>query len=107
MIRRPPRSTLFPYTTLFRSAIFSAVRASGGRLRGQQVVILGAGSAGIGVAGSPARGFGAGGLSEAGAAPRFLPINRGGFFAFPRGGLFLKPHRRETGNTRPEITRPH
>src|SRR5258706_9901281 len=22
MIRRPPRSTLFPYTTLFRSAIF-------------------------------------------------------------------------------------
>src|SRR3712207_7241679 len=24
MIRRPPRSTLFPYTTLFRSAEFSA-----------------------------------------------------------------------------------
>src|SRR5256886_14736956 len=24
MIRRPPRSTLFPYTTLFRSAIFDA-----------------------------------------------------------------------------------
>src|SRR2546427_1932773 len=24
MIRRPPRSTLFPYTTLFRSAFFSA-----------------------------------------------------------------------------------
>src|SRR2546422_3852805 len=24
MIRRPPRSTLFPYTTLFRSADFSA-----------------------------------------------------------------------------------
>jgi len=23
MIRRPPRSTLFPYTTLFRSALFS------------------------------------------------------------------------------------
>src|SRR2546428_6756261 len=23
MIRRPPRSTLFPYTTLFRSAIYS------------------------------------------------------------------------------------
>src|ERR1041385_9317874 len=23
MIRRPPRSTLFPYTTLFRSAIFT------------------------------------------------------------------------------------
>src|SRR2546426_11261802 len=25
MIRRPPRSTLFPYTTLFRSRIFVAV----------------------------------------------------------------------------------
>src|SRR5256885_7858542 len=25
MIRRPPRSTLFPYTTLFRSAIFSGL----------------------------------------------------------------------------------
>src|SRR5690554_7288693 len=24
MIRRPPRSTLFPYTTLFRSALFCA-----------------------------------------------------------------------------------
>src|SRR3712207_8916857 len=29
MIRRPPRSTLFPYTTLFRS------RAAGGRAGGQ------------------------------------------------------------------------
>src|SRR3712207_8561296 len=27
MIRRPPRSTLFPYTTLFRSAAFPARRA--------------------------------------------------------------------------------
>src|SRR3712207_7678244 len=26
MIRRPPRSTLFPYTTLFRSFRYSAVR---------------------------------------------------------------------------------
>src|SRR3712207_8532181 len=30
MIRRPPRSTLFPYTTLFRSV--------GGHLRGQRLV---------------------------------------------------------------------
>src|SRR2546422_6825876 len=29
MIRRPPRSTLFPYTTLFRSLLF---RQQGGRL---------------------------------------------------------------------------
>src|SRR2546421_3079218 len=28
MIRRPPRSTLFPYTTLFRSARVSAVQGS-------------------------------------------------------------------------------
>src|SRR3712207_6963413 len=26
MIRRPPRSTLFPYTTLFRSVLFSSDR---------------------------------------------------------------------------------
>src|SRR5437899_9687206 len=26
MIRRPPRSTLFPYTTLFRSAVFVAAQ---------------------------------------------------------------------------------
>src|SRR2546429_4881316 len=26
MIRRPPRSTLFPYTTLFRSAVYEAVQ---------------------------------------------------------------------------------
>src|SRR2546430_16132763 len=29
MIRRPPRSTLFPYTTLFRSAVAQAVTAAG------------------------------------------------------------------------------
>src|SRR5260221_10519361 len=27
MIRRPPRSTLFPYTTLFRSLLFAKARA--------------------------------------------------------------------------------
>src|SRR3712207_8767861 len=37
MIRRPPRSTLFPYTTLFRS------RTAGAQQRGVQV----AGSAGV------------------------------------------------------------
>src|SRR3712207_8068200 len=33
MIRRPPRSTLFPYTTLFRSPVFRAMSraASGSR----------------------------------------------------------------------------
>src|SRR5437764_11577719 len=32
MIRRPPRSTLFPYTTLFRSASAVAVRSCGGSI---------------------------------------------------------------------------
>src|SRR2546426_5978383 len=32
MIRRPPRSTLFPYTTLFRSQIGDAARPFGLRL---------------------------------------------------------------------------
>src|SRR5262245_65088725 len=36
MIRRPPRSTLFPYTTLFRSGAGSAPARSGrGRPRGR------------------------------------------------------------------------
>src|SRR3712207_8158183 len=30
MIRRPPRSTLFPYTTLFRSGAFSLMRTRAG-----------------------------------------------------------------------------
>src|SRR3712207_7067953 len=34
MIRRPPRSTLFPYTTLFRSRRASARAAGGGRRGG-------------------------------------------------------------------------
>src|SRR2546426_6230479 len=29
MIRRPPRSTLFPYTTLFRSSLLYSVRSGG------------------------------------------------------------------------------
>src|SRR5258708_21252828 len=33
MIRRPPRSTLFPYTTLFRSDVLDPVRFVGGARR--------------------------------------------------------------------------
>src|SRR2546428_4577529 len=33
MIRRPPRSTLFPYTTLFRSLLVNLSGSSGDRLR--------------------------------------------------------------------------
>src|SRR2546427_6878267 len=43
MIRRPPRSTLFPYTTLFRSRFHDGalVRRRGPRVRGRQVRPLG------------------------------------------------------------------
>src|SRR2546430_13350486 len=34
MIRRPPRSTLFPYTTLFRSIFAAALYPDGGRRAG-------------------------------------------------------------------------
>src|SRR5260370_31347092 len=34
MIRRPPRSTLFPYTTLFRSYLFKS--AGSGRIAGRR-----------------------------------------------------------------------
>src|SRR3712207_7076120 len=33
MIRRPPRSTLFPYTTLFRSLVLAVAAAAVGLLR--------------------------------------------------------------------------
>src|SRR6202161_4276189 len=39
MIRRPPRSTLFPYTTLFRSRL-QLVRAAGPNRRASQVRLL-------------------------------------------------------------------
>src|SRR5262245_66354399 len=44
MIRRPPRSTLFPYTTLFRSALLGALAPALGRRDGGRT----AGGAGAG-----------------------------------------------------------
>src|SRR3712207_7612696 len=42
MIRRPPRSTLFPYTTLFRSEAAAAMLAAGVRdVRNQGVLLRG------------------------------------------------------------------
>src|SRR3712207_7630465 len=38
MIRRPPRSTLFPYTTLFRSSMGSQRRMGRGRLLASSVM---------------------------------------------------------------------
>src|SRR3712207_8131457 len=42
MIRRPPRSTLFPYTTLFRSLVRAeaVVLAGGGDRRTEQPLVL-------------------------------------------------------------------
>src|SRR5256885_2888634 len=37
MIRRPPRSTLFPYPTLFRSRLHAAGRDDAGRVAGPRV----------------------------------------------------------------------
>ena len=41
MLRRPPRSTLFPYTTLFRSYFSAGDAASGGEIEKQARDILG------------------------------------------------------------------
>src|SRR2546429_6403455 len=51
MIRRPPRSTLFPYTTLFRSPVLGACRLE--RLQkdaGGVVGVLGVRALGVGIA---------------------------------------------------------
>src|SRR2546426_1637995 len=40
MIRRPPRSTLFPYTTLFRSVQPREATAGAGAKRGTETVLL-------------------------------------------------------------------
>src|SRR3712207_7196595 len=39
MIRRPPRSTLFPYTTLFRSHLRSAASKPYGTLRAAHIAV--------------------------------------------------------------------
>src|ERR1035438_9908939 len=40
MIRRPPRSTLFPYTTLFRSGVTSVITSPGGGIIAGQSVLM-------------------------------------------------------------------
>src|SRR5258707_11658671 len=40
MIRRPPRSTLFPYTTLFRSQLAEGDEEEAGRVAGATIAIL-------------------------------------------------------------------
>lgn len=59
-------------------AIFSGIRVSGRRLRDHQVVMLGAGSAGIGVADALREAMVADGLSEVEARSHFWLVNSGG-----------------------------
>lgn len=68
-------------------AIFSAVRVSGRPLRDQHVVMLGAGSAGIGVADSLREALVTDGLSESEALLRFWVINSGGLLHSERADL--------------------
>jgi malate dehydrogenase (oxaloacetate-decarboxylating) len=68
-------------------AIFSAVRVSGRRLRDQNIVMLGAGSAGIGVADSLREALVADGLPESEARSRFCLINSGGLLHSGRTDL--------------------
>src|SRR3712207_7827217 len=49
MIRRPPRSTLFPYTTLFRSAAVVGLAVEA-REDFYDLVVVGGGPAGLGAA---------------------------------------------------------
>src|SRR5256884_4435793 len=70
MIRRPPRSTLFPYTTLFRSAAHDCQRGSAGELRGEQRVI-----ARIGGRGSQCQAGGTGRRSAGGGDRKSTRLN--------------------------------
>src|SRR3712207_8620658 len=67
MIRRPPRSTLFPYTTLFRSAPDAVDAAPHGEGAGEQVDVLPLKREGLGLAQAEGERDGpAGGAADAG-----------------------------------------
>src|SRR5256885_17194106 len=78
MIRRPPRSTLFPYTTLFRSAgaagALGAQRRADGLLRLHRRLpgnaVAGAGRAAVLPGGGPARAWAGGGAPLLAQRPR-------------------------------------
>lgn len=68
-------------------AILSAVRVAGRRIRDQQIVMLGAGSAGIGVADSLRETLVADGLSESEARSHFWLVDSGGLLHSKRTDL--------------------
>src|SRR5690554_7294819 len=53
MLRRPPRSTLFPYTTLFRSVEHDRVLLAGRDRQGRVAVVVGGAACGERPAGLP------------------------------------------------------
>ncbi len=69
------------------AAVFSAVRASGTRLRDQRVVIHGAGTAGLGIADMMRDEMIRQGLSPREATGRFYPLGRNGLLLDDAGGL--------------------
>src|SRR5260370_26689160 len=86
MIRRPPRSTLFPYTTLFRSGFSLRARHQhvARYLERQAPEFLGAGNTGNRLAAKPPR------------SERFDPSNLGGLkasFSRQREGAVVQPQR--------------
>src|SRR2546422_4949234 len=68
MIRRPPRSTLFPYTTLFRSPLTERCM---GKLEGKTALVTG-GNSGIGLATAKSGRKDGAGLAQIGRAPSEL-----------------------------------
>jgi malate dehydrogenase (oxaloacetate-decarboxylating) len=68
-------------------AVLGAIGAAGGSLSDQQVVILGAGSAGIGVADTLTQVMVGGGLSEAEARSRIWIVDKNGLLHSRRNGL--------------------
>src|SRR2546430_12883922 len=110
MIRRPPRSTLFPYTTLFRSdggrlaarALRLVGRHTGGERHGSDPE-GGAGAEGVPLAGGRVRPAPIAPDSDAGAALRAVPDRHAGPLR-PRGGLAGSRLPPKPGNTAPRAT---
>jgi malate dehydrogenase (oxaloacetate-decarboxylating) len=71
------------------AAAVSAVRASGTPLRSQRVIIFGAGTAGIGIAGQLCEAMVREGLTKAEAAERFWCVDRHGLLTAEMGGRLL------------------
>src|SRR3989442_10278120 len=84
MIRRPPRSTLFPYTTLFRSQ-FGADRVVGEE-QGGELGHLGEGGADRGGIGRRRAGLHPGGAERTGGGRRHPPPRGRKLQGLPHGG---------------------